>query len=123
MLAGNAKWGAFRAANAFCLPSHQENFGIVVAEAMACGCPVLISNQVNIWDEIHANGAGFVEPDTIEGVQNLLRRWRENPVSARQAIGEKALACQKERFGIQSVNQKLQRLIQRQLDMSGAQSL
>ena len=31
------------------LPSHQENFGIAVAEALACGKPVLISDKVNIW--------------------------------------------------------------------------
>jgi glycosyltransferase involved in cell wall biosynthesis len=36
MLTGDLKWGAFRAAHLFCLPSHQENFGIVVAEALAC---------------------------------------------------------------------------------------
>jgi glycosyltransferase involved in cell wall biosynthesis len=49
MLSGDAKWGAFRAAEFFVLPSHQENFGIVVAEAMALSKPVLISNKLNIW--------------------------------------------------------------------------
>jgi len=48
MLSGDLKWGAFRAAELFCLPSHQENFGIVVAEALACGLPVVISEPVNI---------------------------------------------------------------------------
>ncbi|MGH1559632.1 glycosyltransferase [Caulobacter segnis] len=46
---GDAKWGAYRGADAFILPSHQENFGIVVAEAMACGATVLITSKVNIW--------------------------------------------------------------------------
>jgi glycosyltransferase involved in cell wall biosynthesis len=45
MLSGDLKWGAFHAAEAFILPSHQENFGIAVAEALACGVPVLISEQ------------------------------------------------------------------------------
>jgi glycosyltransferase involved in cell wall biosynthesis len=35
MLIGELKWGAFRCAELFCLPSHQENFGIVVTEALA----------------------------------------------------------------------------------------
>ncbi len=52
MLTGNPKWGAFAASEAFVLPSHQENFGIAVVEALACGRPVLISNKVNIWREI-----------------------------------------------------------------------
>lgn len=51
MLSGPAKWGALRVADALILPSHQENFGMVVAESLAAGRPVLISNQVNIWQK------------------------------------------------------------------------
>jgi glycosyltransferase involved in cell wall biosynthesis len=72
MLSGDAKWGAFYGCEAFVLPSHQENFGIAVVEALACGKPVLISNQVNIWREIEAAGAGWVAPDTLEGTMSLL---------------------------------------------------
>jgi glycosyltransferase involved in cell wall biosynthesis len=73
MLKDELKWGAFRTAEAMILPSHQENFGFVVAEAMVCGTPVLISNKVNIWREVLAAKAGFVEPDTPEGTRNLIR--------------------------------------------------
>jgi len=55
MLSGDSKWGAYHCADAFILPSHQENFGIVVAEALSCNVPVLISNKVNIWREIQAD--------------------------------------------------------------------
>ncbi len=79
MLNGAAKYGAFRAASAFVLPSHQENFGIAVAEALACGTPVLISDQVNIWRQIQDSGVGLVEPDTPEGTLRLLRRWLTMP--------------------------------------------
>jgi glycosyltransferase involved in cell wall biosynthesis len=75
MLRGDLKWGAFGAAEAFVLPSHQENFGIVVAEAMACGKPVLISDKVNIWREILAADAGLVASDDAEHVQDLLGRF------------------------------------------------
>ena len=75
MLQGDAKWGAFRGAEAFILPSHQENFGIVVAEAMACGTPVLTTNKVNIWREIEASGGGLIETDTPNGIGQLLHRW------------------------------------------------
>jgi len=44
-------------------------------EALACGKPVLISDQVNIWREIVEDGAGLVEGDTEEGVEKLLRRF------------------------------------------------
>src|SRR5688572_8711541 len=72
MLKGNAKWGAFHSAEVFALPSHQENFGISVAEALACNCPVLISNKVNIWREVTAEGAGLVADDTLAGTTSLL---------------------------------------------------
>ncbi len=75
MLTGNLKWGAFRSAEAMILPSHQENFGFVVAEAMASSTPVLISDKVNIWREVEAARAGLVEPDTEAGTLSLIRRF------------------------------------------------
>ncbi|EIG58456.1 glycosyltransferase [Bradyrhizobium sp. WSM1253] len=75
MLVGDEKWGAFRSCEAFVLPSHQENFGIVVAEALACGRPVLITNKVNIWREILAGKAGLVDNDDSDGVRSLLKRF------------------------------------------------
>ncbi|WP_017323919.1 glycosyltransferase [Synechococcus sp. PCC 7336] len=75
MLSDDAKWGAIRAAEAFVLPSHQENFGIAVVEAMACQVPVLISTQVNIWREIVADRAGLAAEDTLEGTLQLLQQW------------------------------------------------
>jgi glycosyltransferase involved in cell wall biosynthesis len=75
MLSGNDKWGAFYGCEAFLLPSHQENFGIAVVEALACGKPVLISNQVNIWSEIKDAGAGFVESDTLSGTYKMMKAF------------------------------------------------
>ncbi|HTX76842.1 MAG TPA: glycosyltransferase [Terracidiphilus sp.] len=74
-LKGKLKWGAFAASEVFVLPSHQENFGIVVAEAMACGLPVIVSNKVNLWREVVKGGAGFVDKDTLEGTTASLARW------------------------------------------------
>jgi glycosyltransferase involved in cell wall biosynthesis len=86
MLTGDAKWGAFAISDAFVLPSHQENFGIAVAEALACGLPVLISDQVNIAPEIAADGCGIVEPDTLDGTTRLLSRWLSLTPEERDAM-------------------------------------
>jgi glycosyltransferase involved in cell wall biosynthesis len=56
MPSGSMKWGVLRSAEAFILPSHQENFGTAVTEALAAGTPVLISNKVNIGPEIEDDG-------------------------------------------------------------------
>lgn len=108
MLSGDLKWGAFYAAEALVLPSHQENFGIVVVEAMACGVPVLISNKVNIWREIAADGAGLVANDDLDGTTQLLQKWLAISLDERQAMKEKAQKCFKERF---EVNKSAESLI------------
>ena len=98
MLQGDAKWGAFYASEAFVLPSHQENFGIAVAEAMACGRPVLLSDKVNIAAEIAADGAGLMEVDTAEGAERLLARWIALPQAEREAMGVRARECFHRRY-------------------------
>ena len=75
MLSGEDKWGAFYESNAFVLPSHQENFGIAIVEAMACKKAVLTTNKVNIWTEIVQSNSGIVEDDTLIGTIDLLLKW------------------------------------------------
>lgn len=103
MLSGDDKWGAFHAADAFALPSHQENFGIAVAEAMGCSKPVLISNKVNIWREIEAGGGGIVGDDTLAGTTGTLKRWLEMPAQASAEMGKKAHATFLEHFTVEAM--------------------
>ncbi|RZL13276.1 MAG: glycosyltransferase [Pedobacter sp.] len=100
MLAGDAKWGAFYGADAFILPSHQENFGIAVVEALACGKPVLISDQVNIWREIDEAGGCYVSGDTLEGSEKLLEFWMRSSYKQRKAMGRNALYAYKHYFSM-----------------------
>jgi|GEM_PF-209017 len=117
MLTGDAKWGALYGCAAFILPSHQENFGIAVVEALACGKPVLISNKVNIWREIEADGAGLVEDDAIEGTEKLIRRFltqypESHQVSAAaNSLNAIAKSCFKKRFSIEQAAESLCRAI------------
>jgi glycosyltransferase involved in cell wall biosynthesis len=107
MLGGPMKWGALRAAEVFVLPSHQENFGIAVAEALAAGLPTLISNKVNIWREIEADGAGIVSQDTFEGTHGLLQSYMDLPAEKQQAMRQAARECFEARFEIKKAAQTL----------------
>jgi glycosyltransferase involved in cell wall biosynthesis len=100
MLRGDLKAGALRAAEVFVLPSHQENFGIAVVEALACGVPVLISNKVNIWREIEQDNAGLVDNDDEGGVTRLLSRWLQLDPRQRDACRAAATRCFLQRFEI-----------------------
>ncbi|MFN6996501.1 MAG: glycosyltransferase, partial [Aquincola tertiaricarbonis] len=112
MLQGDLKWGAFHAAEAFVLPSHQENFGIAVAEALGCGVPVLISDKVNIWREIEADGAGLVAPDTAEGTAQLLQRWLALSSAERAAMRDRARGCFAQRFTVEAMADSLLSVLQ-----------
>ena len=103
MLKGDDKWGAFHACDAFALPSHQENFGIAVAEAMGCGKPVLISNKVNIWREIEMGGGGLVGEDTLAGTVDTLRRWLAKAPTQRHEMGHKARATFLTHFTVEAM--------------------
>ena len=111
MLTGNPKWGAFSAAEAFVLPSHQENFGIAVVEALACGTPVLISNKVNIWREIEADNVGYVENDDLAGTTALLKRWVATAPDVRAAMQERAKDCFARRFEIERATDSLLKVL------------
>ena len=107
MLTGDAKWGALYNCEASILPSHQENFGISVVETLACGRPVLISNQVNIWREIKEAGAAFVQPDTTAGTMELLREWTGLTPEARSRMAAQARPCFQDSFSIEHAIKKL----------------
>ncbi len=115
MLQGDLKWGAFYAAEVFVLPSHQENFGIVVAEALACGKPVLISHKVNIWREIIADGAGLMAEDTQVGTDELLQRWLAMTKEDFAAMQAKTIPCFQKRFHVQRAAERLLEIIRESL--------
>lgn len=100
MLSGDEKWGAMSASEVFLLPSHQENFGLVVAEALAQGLPVLISRKVNIWREVLEDGAGLAADDTLDGVCELLQGWLAMEPAERKRMSESASECFLSRFEI-----------------------
>lgn len=107
LLQHELKWGAFAASDAFVLPSHQENFGIAVTEALASGTPVLISDKINIWREVDADGAGFVAADTVDGTTANLRRWLSLDRACTERMREQAQLTFATRFTIDAHARRL----------------
>lgn len=107
MLSGDAKWGAFYGSEAFILPSHQENFGIAVVEAMACKKPVLISNQVNIWKEIEVGRGGIINADTLEGINELFKKWLNLSEIDKKQMGANAFSTYQLNFTVEEAAKKM----------------
>jgi glycosyltransferase involved in cell wall biosynthesis len=70
---GETKLGLLQDADLFVLPSYYENFGIAVAEAMAIGTPVVISNQVHICNEVEQAEAGWIASLDVEDLTAKLK--------------------------------------------------
>jgi glycosyltransferase involved in cell wall biosynthesis len=68
----DAKWGVYRDANLFILPTFSENFGVVVAEALAQGLPVITTTGTP-WQELQARNCGWWVEPTVDGLVGALR--------------------------------------------------
>lgn len=127
-IAGDVVWAGFvegeqkkallSAARVFVLPSYSENFGVAVAEAMMCGVPVIVSDQVGIHAEISSAGAGIVvpcEPGAIAGaIQSVLEH---DELRARLSQNGRALANS---FTVEAVAERLMDLYRRLAPQAGA---
>jgi glycosyltransferase involved in cell wall biosynthesis len=101
MLTGDKKTGAFASCDFFVLPSHQENFGIAVVEALAVAVPVLITKKVNIWREVESSGGGHAVADDVGGVVEGLKHMCGLPPPKLATMRINARKCFLERFNIE----------------------
>ncbi len=104
MLEGDQKWSMLRLADALILPSHQENFGMVVAEALAVGTPVYLTNKVNLWREVIESNAGFVDSDDQSGIDRLVDKWK---TKSHQVMIPNTISCFQEKLHINQAAQKI----------------
>jgi glycosyltransferase involved in cell wall biosynthesis len=106
MLNGSERIEALADADLFALPSYQENFGVAVIEAAAAGTPVLISDQVNIWDEVEASGVGRVVPCEVAPVAGALREMLADRASLKET-GASARVWARDNFAWTSIAERV----------------
>lgn len=105
-LSGHDKWNALSSADVFVLPSYSENFGIALVEALACGCPVVLSDQVGIHREISRAEAGLVTPCRAAELADALLALLEDP-ALRRRIGENGMRLARQQFSLEAVGSQL----------------
>jgi glycosyltransferase involved in cell wall biosynthesis len=95
-LDGVERASALREATVVALVSHQENFGLSIVEAMACGVPVLVSRHVNLAEEIEGAGAGWVTSldravllEALRGVLRADNEWAHRGRAGRELVRQR----------------------------------
>lgn len=97
-LTGAAKDATLRAADVVVLPSHSESFGMIVAEALAYGRPVLTTTAVP-WPGLEDRACGWRVPATVDGLADGLRRATATERGALRAMGARGRAWVTAEFG------------------------
>ena len=102
---GDLKVEVLTKADLFVLPSYYENFGIAVAEAMAAGVPVVISDRIHIAEDIQQAEAGWVGPLEVGAIANSIKSALLNP-QERQRRGLNGKEYAKKHYNWEAIAQQ-----------------
>lgn len=119
-VSGDEKKRLFRKAWCFALPSHQENFGVAVLEAVAMGLPVVISGEVQLRTFVEKNNLGRVvdrtSPTAIaEGICTYI-----NDAAARKRIAGRGPESVRETFSVEGVGEQMRATYEDALSPAGS---
>ena len=99
---GEQKWKLFKEADLFILPTHSENFGIVVAEALACGTPV-ITTQGTPWKELESNHCGWWTAIGTEATTKALKDFLQQTETQLEQMGRNGRKLVEEKYSSQKM--------------------
>lgn len=100
------KWSWYRSADLFVLPTHSENFGIVIAEALASGLPVLTTTGAP-WEELERHRCGWWADVGVRAITGALRKATGLTDEERLAMGQRGRTLVKEHYAWQHIGRKM----------------
>ena len=103
---GERKQALLQRASAFVLPSHSENFGIAVVEALGAGLPCLISDQVAICQDVIAAGAGLACSTAARDIAEKMTTLLADDLTL-QTMRENAFTLARGRYSLEAMGQGL----------------
>lgn len=103
---GEDKWNFLRSADAMILPTHSENFGIVVAEALAVGVPV-ITTQGTPWEDLQIHQCGWWIDLSVMNLKSTLLKIFNTPIDKLEAMGNNGRNLVKEKYDIQAIGKNM----------------
>ena len=102
MLTGAQKWSAFRAAEAFVLPSYSEGLSVSTLEALGMGLPVIVTAQCNL-PEVQEFNAGWQVQSEVGSLASAIEEWLTAPTDRSRAMGRRGQALVQERYTWEAV--------------------
>jgi glycosyltransferase involved in cell wall biosynthesis len=106
---GAEKWKRFQQADLFVLPSYSENFGIVVAEALASGTPVL-TTQGTPWQELETQNCGWWIELSVDEIVKALRTFINTSETTLEVMGKNGRQLVEEKYSIEAVARQMKEL-------------
>lgn len=99
---GQAKVKLYQESSLFCLPSYSENFGMVIAEAMSCGVPVLTTTNCP-WTLLNDTGTGWCINLSVDNLESTLRSALSQSPEHLYEMGQRASRLVYERYNYHNV--------------------
>jgi len=100
------KWQLYRSADLFVLPTHSENFGLVVAEALSCGVPVITTTAAP-WKDLQDHRCGWWIPDSVERLAATLRDATSAPPESLQRMGARGRGLIRDKYSWDSTGTRM----------------
>ena len=110
-LYGDEKWGAIKASKAMLLPSHGENFGISLVEALSLKKPVITTDKVNISKVIKKFNAGLISKNNLNSFKLRLKEFENYKQKTLSLISSNALKCFKKNFDLSNKNESFSKTV------------
>lgn len=106
MLAGDDKSCALGNAELFVLPTHSENFGIVIAEALAHECPVITTKGAP-WEDLQTYSCGWWIENEAEVLRATLKEAMGTPIDERRAMGRRGRQLMEDKYSWSRVGEQM----------------
>ncbi len=100
------KWQRYRSADLFILPTHSENFGIVIGEALASGTPVLTTRGAP-WAELESRQCGWWTDISVAALADALKEATTLPTEELRLMGERGRRLIEERYSWQTIGRDM----------------
>jgi glycosyltransferase involved in cell wall biosynthesis len=112
---GKAKWDFLRSADVMVLPSYSENFGIVVAEALVVGVPVITTKDTP-WEDLERYECGWWIDLSVANLKRSLEEAFQASRDQIKTMGTNGIALVKDKYDIKAVAKNMNQLYQKVLN-------